>query len=55
MSDIFEVVLVVAFEVLLVVVSLPDGSVVNFIFVGNRSNNFSEEGLLKVIHSIHNC
>ena len=55
MSDIFEVVLVVALKVLLVGVSLPYGSVVNFIFVGDRSDNFSEEWLLKVIHSIHNC
>lgn len=52
--DLFERMLVVHL-VLFVVVSLSDGSVVDLIFVGDWSHHFSEEGLLYVCHSIHNC
>jgi len=52
--DLFEMMLIVHL-VLFVVVSLSDWSVVDLIFVGDWSHHFSEERLLYVCHSIHNC
>lgn len=55
MIHLFEVVLIVCFTVFFVLISLSDGSVVNFIFIWDWSDYFSEEGFLHVLYSIHNC
>ena len=53
--DLFELILVVPLGVFLVEISLPDGRIVDIIFIGHRSDYLSEEGLLNIFDSIHNC
>ena len=53
--NLFELILIVPFDIFFIVVSLSDRRVVDLTFIGQRSDYLSEERFLNISDSIHNC